>query len=60
MSLEGHRVSAYPACAPEVKLAGGEFVSLEVTDAVTSGKLVTAPAWPAHPEWLRQFQALLV
>ncbi|MDI4659647.1 MULTISPECIES: DJ-1/PfpI family protein [Cobetia] len=60
MSLEGHRVSAYPACAPEVTLAGGEFVSLEVTDAVTSGKLVTAPAWPAHPEWLRQFQALLV
>jgi protease I len=59
MSLEGHRVSAYPACAPEVKLAGGEFVSLEVTDAVTSGKLVTAPAWPAHPEWLRQFNALL-
>ncbi|MFK4016346.1 DJ-1/PfpI family protein [Cobetia marina] len=59
MSLEDHRVSAYPACAPEVKLAGGEFVSLEVTDAVTSGKLVTAPAWPAHPEWLRQFNALL-
>ncbi|TVU67832.1 MULTISPECIES: DJ-1/PfpI family protein [Cobetia] len=60
MSLAGHRVSAYPACAPEVTLAGGEFVSLEVTDAITSGKLVTAPAWPAHPEWLRQFNALLV
>jgi protease I len=60
MSLAGYRVSAYPACAPEVTLAGGEFVSLDVTDAVTSGKLVTAPAWPAHPEWLRQFNALLV
>nr|WP_300309913.1 DJ-1/PfpI family protein [Halomonas sp.] len=57
--LEGHRISAYPACAPEVRLAGGEFVDLEVTDAVTCGHYVTAPAWPAHPEWLRQFHALL-
>ncbi|ALM53451.1 DJ-1/PfpI family protein [Halomonas huangheensis] len=57
--LDGYRVSAYPACAPEVHLAGGEFVDLEVTDAVTSGHYVTAPAWPAHPEWLRQFNQLL-
>lgn len=59
VSLEGRRVSAYPACAPEVRLAGANFVALEVTQAVTCGKLVTAPAWPAHPEWLRQFHALL-
>ncbi|MHB0775815.1 DJ-1/PfpI family protein [Halomonas sp. WWR20] len=57
--LEGLRVSAYPACAPEVRLAGGDFVDLEVDQALTCGKLVTAPAWPAHPEWLRQFHALL-
>jgi len=30
-----------------------------VTDAVTDGKLVTAPAWPAHPAWLAQFQQVL-
>lgn len=59
VSLQGRRVSAYPACAPEVRLAGGEFVDLQVDAAVTCGKLVTAPAWPAHPEWLRQFTALL-
>ncbi|HBT5573876.1 protease, partial [Klebsiella pneumoniae] len=23
------------------------------------GNLVTAPAWPAHPQWLAKFAALL-
>ncbi|WP_163558730.1 DJ-1/PfpI family protein [Halomonas sp. NO4] len=59
VSLEGHRVSAYPACAPEVRLAGGDYAEIAVDQAVTSGRLVTAPAWPAHGEWLKQFQALL-
>lgn len=59
VSLAGHRVSAYPACAPEVRLAGGDYAEIAVDRAVTSGRLVTAPAWPAHPEWLRQFHALL-
>ncbi|WP_280538775.1 DJ-1/PfpI family protein [Chromohalobacter sp. 11-W] len=58
-SLAGRRVSAYPACAPEVRLAGGEFVELAADQAVTCGRLVSAPAWPAHPEWLKQFNALL-
>lgn len=58
-TIEGRRVSAYPACAPEVILAGGEYAEIEVTDAVTDGHLVTAPAWPAHPAWLAQFLAVL-
>jgi protease I len=57
--LEGRHCSAYPACAPEVSLAGGTFVDLEVTEATTDGNLVTAPAWPAHPSWLAQFMDLL-
>ena len=57
--LEGRKCSAYPACQPEVELAGGHFADIEVTDAVTDGNLVTAPAWPAHPAWLSQFMALL-
>ncbi|MBV7435514.1 DJ-1/PfpI family protein [Cardiobacteriaceae bacterium TAE3-ERU3] len=57
--LEGRKCSAYPACAAEVRLAGGEYADIEVTDAVTDGNLVTAPAWPAHPQWLAQFVALL-
>jgi protease I len=57
--LTGKRLCAYPACAPEVELAGGTFVSLEVTEAITDGKLVTGPAWPAHPAWLAQFLDVL-
>ncbi len=57
--IRGKRVSAYPACAPEVRLAGGEFADIEVDQAVTDGNLVTAPAWPAHPQWMAQFLARL-
>lgn len=57
--LRGKRVSAYPACAPEVELAGGTFAGIAVDAAVTDGVLVTAPAWPAHPEWIAQFLTVL-
>lgn len=57
--IEGKRISAYPACAPEVQLAGAEYAEIEVTDAITDGQFVTAPAWPAHPAWLAQFHQLL-
>ena len=53
--LQGRLCSAYPACAAEVKLAGGTYAEIAVTEAVTDGHLVTAPAWPAHPAWLAQF-----
>ncbi|MEJ0004202.1 MAG: DJ-1/PfpI family protein [Pararobbsia sp.] len=53
--IRGKRISAYPACAPEVRLAGGEYADIAVDDAVTDGNFVTAPAWPAHPKWLAQF-----
>jgi protease I len=57
--LKGRQCSAYPACAPEVRLAGGEFIELEVTQAHRDGNLVSAPAWPAHPAWLALFLAAL-
>lgn len=57
--LSGRRCSAYPACAPEVRLAGGEYADIAITDACTDGNLVTAPAWPAHPAWLSQFLVVL-
>jgi len=57
--IKGRRINAYPACSPEVTLAGGEFVSLDFTDAVTDGNIVTGAAWTAHVAWLRQFLALL-
>jgi protease I len=57
--IKDKTVSAYPACAPEVKLAGGNDADIDVTDATTDGNLVTAPAWPAHPAWIGQFLAVL-
>ncbi|MGE8546936.1 DJ-1/PfpI family protein [Alcaligenes sp. Marseille-Q7550] len=57
--LKGRQCSAYPACRPDVELAGGRYADIAVTEAVTDGKLVTAPAWPAHPQWLAQFLKVL-
>ncbi|CAG9226961.1 Protease [Paraburkholderia tropica] len=57
--IEGRRISAYPACAPEVKLAGGQYVALDWPDAITDANFVTAPAWTSHANWLAQFLALL-
>lgn len=57
--IRGKRISAYPACAPDVRAAGAEYVEIAMTDALTDGNFVTAPAWPAHPAWLRQFHELL-
>lgn len=57
--LKGRRCSAYPACAPEVRLAGGEYVEIPADQAIAQGNLVSAPAWPAHPQWLALFLELL-
>ncbi|OAG77607.1 ThiJ/PfpI family protein [Acetobacter malorum] len=57
--IKGRKVSAYPACRPEVEMAGATYADIPVTEAVTDGELVTAPAWPAHPAWLAQFLTVL-
>ncbi|HET8598531.1 MAG TPA: DJ-1/PfpI family protein [Castellaniella sp.] len=57
--LRGKTCSAYPACAAEVRLAGGTYADIQVDQAHTDGMLVTAPAWPAHPAWIAQFLAVL-
>lgn len=57
--IRGRQVSAYPACEPEVRAAGAQYITLDMDDAITDGNLVTAPAWPAHPAFLQQFVALL-
>jgi protease I len=57
--LKGRECSAYPACGPDVRMAGGTYVELDVTQAHVEGNLVTAPAWPAHPAWMAKFLTLL-
>ena len=57
--LQGRRCSCYPAVAPDVTRAGGEYVDVPMDQAVTDNNLVTAPAWPAHPAWLAGFRKVL-
>ena len=57
--LANRSCSCYPAVAPDVKGAGGEYVDIPVDQAHVDGNLVTAPAWPAHPEWLARFLEVL-
>ncbi|MBW6485859.1 MAG: DJ-1/PfpI family protein [Syntrophobacterales bacterium] len=57
--LKGRKSTAYPAVGPDVVSSGGEYMQIPVDKAVTEGNLVSAPAWPAHPDWLAQFLKLL-
>ena len=57
--MEGKRCTAYPACSPDVLRSGGKYVEVPPDQAVVDGNLVTAPAWPAHPQWLAEFLKVL-
>ena len=57
--VTGKSCSAYPACGPEVNAAGGTWVEVPIDKGHVDGKLVTAPAWPAHPDWLAKFLKVL-
>ncbi len=57
--VEGRSCSCYPAVAPAVTRAGGRYVDIPVDQAHVDGNLVTAPAWPAHPQWLAKFLQVL-
>jgi protease I len=57
--LKGKKCSCYPAVGPDVQLSGGQYMDIPVDKAFRDGNLVTAPAWPAHPQWIALFlQAL--
>mgnify|MGYP001545323696 CR=1 FL=1 len=57
--VEGRACSAYPAVGPDVTCAGGTYVDIPVDQGHVDGNLVTAPAWPAHPDWLAKFLKVL-
>ncbi|NLD00899.1 MAG: DJ-1/PfpI family protein [Gammaproteobacteria bacterium] len=57
--LEDRECAAYPACGPDVEMAGGHYIELPANGAHLEGNLVSAPAWPAHPTWLAGFLMLL-
>jgi len=57
--LEGKTCSAYPAVGPDVTRAGGNYIAIAMDKAHADGNLITAPAWPAHPDWLAKFLHVL-
>ncbi|MER3403521.1 MAG: protease [Armatimonadota bacterium] len=57
--MKGRTATAYPAVGPELLIAGARYEEMPVDKAVVDGNLVTAPAWPAHPEWLAKFLQVL-
>ncbi len=54
--LKGRKTAAYPALAPDVEMAGGIFVD---GSAVVDGNMVSARAWPDHPQWMHEFIKML-
>jgi len=57
--VSGRKLTAYPAVGPEVTLAGGVFQNIPVDGAFVDGNLVTSPAWPAHPAFIREFLKIM-
>ena len=53
------RVLEYPAVGPDVTLAGGTYVPVNVDEAVVDRNLVTAPAWPGDTAIVREFAKLM-
>ena len=57
--IRDYTLTAYPAVKPEIELAGGKYIEIAMDAAHTDRNLVTAPAWPAHPAFIKQFLDLL-
>jgi protease I len=59
--IKGKTCTAYPAVKPDIDAAGATWCEVNATasNACADGNIVTAPAWPAHPEWMRAFLKVL-
>jgi protease I len=59
--VQGKTCMAYPAVKPELLRAGATWSEINATfsNAVIDRNLVTAAAWPGHPEWIRKFLQVL-
>jgi protease I len=59
--IEGKCCTAYPAVKPDLVRAGARWIDVNAafSNAVVDGNLVTAAAWPGHPEWIRKFLEVL-
>ncbi len=59
--LDGRSCCAYPAVSPDLATQNCESIPHNETfdNVHVDGNLVTAPAWPAHPAWMRAFLEIL-
>ena len=59
--VKGRSCMSYPAVKPDLETSGATYICENETfsNAHVDANLVTAPAWPAHPEWMRKFLGLL-
>lgn len=58
--LHGATCKAYSALQPDIEAAGGSWhaVAASFDNGHSRGTLDRAPAWPAHPECMRQLLAV--
>lgn len=59
--VQGKKCTAYPAVKPDLIQAGATWGEVNETfsNAYVDGNIVTAAAWPGHPEWIRKFLEVL-
>ena len=59
--VAGRRCQAFPTVKPELVASGAVWdePSVGLDSACVDGNFVTAPAWPAHPAWMRAFLQVL-
>lgn len=57
--IKGRTLTSYPAVGPGVTSAGATYKEIPVDQAIVDGNLVSAPAWPAHPDWIGKFLQVL-
>jgi protease I len=59
--VNARRCQAYPSVKPQLVDAGAQWdpPSSGLDSVCVDGNLVTAPAWPANPAWMREFLNVL-
>jgi protease I len=59
--VKGKSLTAYPSVKPELLAAGANWVEAlpDASNAHLQSNLVSAVAWPGHPQWMRKFLELL-
>lgn len=59
--LKGRKLQAYPSLRPDLERAGAiwDTPSPSLDSVCVDANLVTAPAWPANGNWMREFLKVL-